>query len=151
MGYGPKPNNFKSKCLNFQWNWNLNVPNSSAHCISSWNQKSNSNRLVVNYLNDVVDFSLNEVKKSWDASFCRRFDFNGASTDGTNRLSNEIDVHFSGIPKIIKKQRFRMFFIKQSRDWQPCCWRDQLLFHKQNFKNSIFYWFRWFKVWKVGN
>ena len=57
------------------------------------------------YLNNVVDFGLDEVEQGRDASFGRLLNFDGASADGSNGFPHEVDINLSGIPKQVKKTR----------------------------------------------
>uniref|UniRef100_A0A915LB25 Uncharacterized protein n=1 Tax=Romanomermis culicivorax TaxID=13658 RepID=A0A915LB25_ROMCU len=52
-------------------------------------------------LNDVVDFSLYQIQQGLDASFGRLFNFNSATSNGTDGFPNEIDVNLSSVPSRI--------------------------------------------------
>jgi len=51
-------------------------------------------------LNDVVDFGLDEVEQSGDASLGGLLHLDGAAADGANRLPHEVDVDLGGVPEV---------------------------------------------------
>jgi len=50
-------------------------------------------------LHNIVDLGLDKVKQGADTPFRCHIDFDGAATDRSNRLSDEIHIYFCGVSK----------------------------------------------------
>ena len=59
------------------------------------------------YLDNVVDFGLDEVKQGGDAPLGRLLDLDGAAADRSNRLPDEVNVHLGGVPEVEKEPLFQ--------------------------------------------
>ncbi len=57
----------------------------------------------LSYLNNVVNFGLDEVEQGRDTPFGRLLNFDGTSANGSNGLSHKVDVDFGSIPTRVKE------------------------------------------------
>jgi hypothetical protein len=63
------------------------------------------NYIRLNYLDynngllyDIVDFSLYKIKQCAHTFLSRRFNFDGTTTDSSDRFSYKVNIDFCGIP-----------------------------------------------------